>query len=103
MKYLLCTILLVASVGATARNTAVMPVDQPLITPVNTTLASGLPARPAITPIFAQASISPAATLPYCGSYDGNACPVNGHRFRCMWAPYEPGLCFCSNNVWTCG
>jgi hypothetical protein len=44
------------------------------------------------------------AALPNCGLYDGNACNAPGARVRCQWAPFEPGLCFCTNAfVWACG
>ncbi|SDD91886.1 hypothetical protein [Aquimonas voraii] len=40
---------------------------------------------------------------PRCGLYDGQSCPTNGGRFRCFWQQYEPGMCFCRDNVWECG
>ncbi len=47
---------------------------------------------------------SPAAALPSCWLYEGNACTVPGTRLRCQWAPFEPGICFCTTVlVWTCG
>ncbi|MDX1998646.1 MAG: hypothetical protein SF066_13090 [Thermoanaerobaculia bacterium] len=42
------------------------------------------------------------ASLPSCGTYDGLACTV-GTRFRCMNAPFEPGMCFCPAGIFHCG
>jgi hypothetical protein len=44
------------------------------------------------------------ASLVSCGSKNGTYCSTPFTKIRCMWAPYEPGICVCqSNNTWLCG
>lgn len=70
-------------------------------------VAPTTPAQPAdvlAELLLPAAQQSPAAALPNCGFYDGQACSTPGHTLRCQWAPFEPGLCFCTTAlVWTCG
>lgn len=45
-----------------------------------------------------------AASLPYCGNYDGGYCSTVGAVIRCQWQVYEPGRCGCrTGNIWVCG
>lgn len=46
--------------------------------------------------------VEPNATLPSCGAYDGLACTI-GTKFRCLNAPFEPGVCRCPAGIFVCG
>jgi hypothetical protein len=43
-------------------------------------------------------------SLPSCSAYNGTYCSTPTTKVRCLWAPYEPGLCVCQySHVWLCG
>jgi len=89
-----------ASTVATPRDAAPEPVFLKLSYLAQPVQGSDLlqPARPQSQPIQL------AASLPYCGNYDGGYCSTVGAVIRCQWQAYEPGRCGCrTGNVWVCG
>ena len=65
-------------------------------------VSSALVGDPAAT--SNDSTVQASTTYIACWAYDGQACSTPGGRFRCMWQPYEPGMCGCgSDYIWHCG
>lgn len=81
-----------ASGGADARNVDNLP----------EWVSSALVGDPAAT--AKDPTLQAASSYISCWVFDGQACSTPGTRVRCMWQPYEPGMCGCrSDYLWYCG
>lgn len=103
MKYAFGLLILTVTLIATSQTGAVASHDTQALASAASSVAEPVAEFCSTTESNVELQ-STAATLPYCGNYDDLACSTPGATFRCQWAPFEPGRCWCQDNyVWSCG